>query len=86
MKRIVALLLLIVLVVPFVGCDLSETEPEKAEKYCYNCGSPITKSASFCEHCGAKIPSINNDESSEEAEGTPENSEGSPEDVTTEED
>ena len=55
MKRIVALFLLIVVVLSVVSCDASE----KAEKYCFNCGSPISKNAAFCGHCGTKMPDLN---------------------------
>ena len=50
MKRIVALVLAVIMIFALVACD-----KEKAEKYCWSCGEGITKSAVFCEHCGAKI-------------------------------
>ena len=66
MKRIVALLLLIVVLFSVVSCDALEDTSEKVEKYCFNCGTPISKNAAFCEHCGAKMPDLNENETSEE--------------------
>ena len=80
MKRIVALFLLIVVVLSVVSCDASE----KAEKYCFNCGSPISKNAAFCGHCGTKMPDLNENETSEAELDTLENSESVSEVVTTE--
>ena len=56
MKRIVALILTVIMIFALVACD-----KEKAEKYCWSCGEGITKSAVFCEHCGAKINESSND-------------------------
>ena len=56
MKKFTAVLLLVVLVFSCVACG----SEQKAEKYCWNCGEGITKEASFCEHCGAKIDTTQN--------------------------
>lgn len=49
MKRFVALLMAMVLLMTLTAC-----ENEKAEKYCWNCGEGITKEASFCPSCGTE--------------------------------
>ncbi|MDD6479243.1 MAG: zinc ribbon domain-containing protein [Oscillospiraceae bacterium] len=50
MKRILALLLALIIVLSFSACG-----KEKAEKYCSNCGEAISKNVAFCEHCGEAV-------------------------------
>ncbi len=47
MKRFLALLLALIMVLSFSACG-----KEKAEKYCSSCGEAISKNVAFCEHCG----------------------------------
>ena len=51
MKRLTTLTLSLLMLFAFCSCSSNQT----FEKYCWNCGEGITKDASFCEHCGAKI-------------------------------
>lgn len=52
MKKSIALLSIIVLLLSMVACG---NEKEKAEKYCWNCGEGISKAVSFCGYCGAAV-------------------------------
>ena len=38
--------------------DESKPYKSKENKYCYECGKIINRSANFCEHCGNKQPKI----------------------------
>ena len=51
MKRFIALLMAIMLVMTLASCG---NESEKAEKYCWNCGEGITKDVAFCPSCGTE--------------------------------
>lgn len=70
MKRIIAVILAVVLVVSLAACGGNETADtgSKAEKYCFNCGKDIAKDVAFCEYCGTAQNSTNSDkeESSDE--------------------
>ncbi len=33
------------------------TQPQQAERYCPNCGSPVTPDATYCFHCGKQLAS-----------------------------
>jgi hypothetical protein len=49
MKRFVALLMAVALLMTLTACG-----NEKAEKYCWNCGEGISKDVSFCSNCGTE--------------------------------
>jgi len=38
--------------------ESKSTIPNAETKFCYECGQKITRTAKFCEHCGAKQPII----------------------------
>ena len=52
MKRILAVILVIAMVLSLAACGGNE---EKAEKYCSSCGVGISKEATFCPDCGAEV-------------------------------
>lgn len=56
MKKILAILLSILMMLSFAACG-----KEKAEKYCFSCGEVISKKSAFCEHCGASVQEIDDD-------------------------
>lgn len=51
MKKFLAITLSIIMLFSLVACG----NDEKAEKYCSSCGEQISKDATFCENCGAKL-------------------------------
>jgi len=55
MKKILAVVLSVIMLLSFVACD----SEQKNETNCSSCGDVISKSASFCEHCGVRIKDIN---------------------------
>ena len=59
MKKVVVLIVsILVMVAAFVGCERVQ---EKAEKYCWSCGTGITKKAAYCENCGVAVKEIDNE-------------------------
>lgn len=48
MKRIISLFMAVVLLMSLTACG------GKAERYCWNCGEGIAKSATFCSSCGVE--------------------------------
>ena len=50
MPTLLAILLSLVIMLSFTACG-----KEKVEKYCFSCGEGITKSAVYCEYCGASV-------------------------------
>ncbi|MBT4824271.1 zinc ribbon domain-containing protein [Candidatus Woesearchaeota archaeon] len=38
--------------------SVTATQKTKKEKYCYECGQIINRTAKFCEHCGTKQPLV----------------------------
>ena len=59
MKRILAVVLAVVMVVSLVACGGNKT----AEKDCCNCGEDIESDAAFCEYCGTAQNNTNMDSS-----------------------
>lgn len=55
MKRILAIILSIIIVLSLVACG----SEQKAAKYCSNCGESIPKDVAFCEYCGVAINANN---------------------------
>ncbi len=50
MKRLIALILVMVTLITLVACG-----KDKTEKYCWSCGQGVSKDVAFCEHCGASV-------------------------------
>lgn len=67
MKRIIAVVLAVVMIVSLSACGKEQTAENgsKAEKYCFNCGEGIAKDVAFCEHCGTAQNNTNKDNSSD---------------------
>ena len=57
----------IVLLVTLVACG-NKTEP--AEKYCWSCGKGITNEVAFCGYCGASVKNNQDDNYTDETNGT----------------
>ncbi len=53
LKKLLALLLVGTLLLSMTAC-----KNEKADKYCSNCGNGVSKSASFCDECGAELNKV----------------------------
>lgn len=76
MKKTIALLLIMVLLLSMVACRHEEEQPKK---YCWNCGAGISTTVSFCGACGAAVQnqqqpsddSVNTDVSATEPGTTP---------------
>ena len=76
MKKTIALLLIMVLLLSMVACRHEEEQPNK---YCWNCGEGISTTVSFCGACGAAVQnqqqpsddSVNTDVSATEPGTTP---------------
>ncbi|MBQ9860779.1 MAG: zinc ribbon domain-containing protein [Clostridia bacterium] len=52
MKKIIALLMTMALMMVLTSCG---KESAKAEKYCWSCGEAIAKEVAFCSYCGAEV-------------------------------
>lgn len=73
MRKGIALLLIVVLLLSMVACA---SEKEKPDKYCWSCGEGISAAVSFCGYCGAAVQNhqseapVNTDASANEPEVT----------------
>lgn len=56
MKRILAVVLAIIMVLSLVACGKDDGNEMKL---CFNCGKLISLSAKFCEHCGCDLTQSN---------------------------